>query len=65
MRKWFDRQEGAKSPTYAGWHISAHNRRLQFCVAAEQVVDLFPAVVICTVHSHTFVSDTLIIDGGQ
>jgi hypothetical protein len=47
-------QEGARSPAYLGWHFSALDRRLEFCITAEEIVDLLPAVVICIGHSFTF-----------
>jgi hypothetical protein len=43
-----------ESPAYAGWYGSALDRRIEFCIAAEEVVDLFPAVVICFRHMVTF-----------
>ena len=48
------RQEGAKAPAYVGWYCSALDRRLEFCIAAEKVIDLLPAVVICIGHLCTF-----------
>jgi hypothetical protein len=37
-----------------GGDRTALDRRLEFCITAEEVVDLLPAVVICIGHSFTF-----------
>ena len=52
-RKWFGRQEGANAPAYLGWYGSALDRRLELRIAAEEIVDLLPAVVIRICHSIT------------